>query len=241
MKVVAFNSSPNMEKGNTAFMLNQFLDGMRGAGADVELFYVKKLDIKPCIGCFNCWLKTPGVCVHKDDMRNILPKLSKADVKVIATPLYVDGMTGTMKVLIDRTIPLATPYIVLKDGHCRHDSREGVMAGKVVLISACGFWERDNFNPLVEHIKAFCRNDKSEFAGALLRPHAAVLRTMSELGAPVDDVLGAAHEAGKALVMTGKIPEQLIQTISRELLPRDVYLEMANKHFKGVLEANSVL
>jgi len=38
-----------MEKGNTALILNPFLDGMKEAGAQVELVYSKKLNIQVSI------------------------------------------------------------------------------------------------------------------------------------------------------------------------------------------------
>ena len=196
MKVLAFNSSPMMDKGNTALILNPFLEGMREAGAEVELFYTKKLKINPCQGEYNCWLKTPGKCWQKDDMAMLMPKLGEADVLVLATPLYVDGMTGPMKNLIDRTIPGAQPFFELRDGHYRHPGRGGTRQGRVVLVSNCGFWEMDNFDALLVHVKAFCKNAAMEFAGALLRPHGPALRPMMEMGAPVNDVLEAAKEAG---------------------------------------------
>ena len=70
MKVIAINSSPNMGKGNTALVLDPFLEGMRKAGAEVELFYTKKLKINPCQGEINCWVKTPGKCLQQDDCRS---------------------------------------------------------------------------------------------------------------------------------------------------------------------------
>lgn len=69
MKVLAINSSPRMDKGNTALILNPFLEGMKEAGAEVELFYTSKLKIHPCTSEFNCWIKTPGECLHNDDMK----------------------------------------------------------------------------------------------------------------------------------------------------------------------------
>lgn len=54
MKVLAFNSSPNMGKGATASILDPFLEGMKEAGAEVEVVYVSKLNIKPCVGCYAC-------------------------------------------------------------------------------------------------------------------------------------------------------------------------------------------
>ena len=237
MKVLAFNSSPRMDKGNTALILNPFLDGMREAGAAVELFYTKKLNINPCQGCFTCWLKTPGVCFQKDDMQMLHPKLREADITVLATPLYVDGMTGSMKNLLDRLIPLVQPFIELRDGHCRHPLREGRKSGKVVLVSNAGFWEMDNFDPLLVHMKAICKNMGTEFAGALLRPHGEILKPLMEMGRSPDDVFEAAREAGRQLVEEGKMSPETLSIVSRELAPRESYLRGANRVFQQALDA----
>jgi multimeric flavodoxin WrbA len=144
MKVLVINSSPRMDKSNTAMILNPFLEGMKEAGAEVELFYTSKLNIHPCTGEFYCWLKKPGECLHNDDMQKLYPKFTEADVVVFASPLYVDGFTGPMKNLIDRTVPLVYPYFELRDEHCRHPRRGETKVCKYVLVSNCGFWEKDN-------------------------------------------------------------------------------------------------
>jgi len=237
MKVVAINSSPNMDKGNTALILGPFLEGMREVGADVELFYTRKMKISPCQGEFNCWLKTPGKCFQKDDMQMLLPKMAEADVLVLATPLYVDGVTGPMKNLLDRIIPLAQPFFELRDGHCRHPGRDGSKGSRLVLVSNCGFWEMDNFDPMLVHMKAVSKNMAREFAGALLRPHGPALMGMMEMGAPVDDILGAAKEAGRQLVEDGRMSPETLKGVSRELLPLEMYIEIVNKRFQEELNA----
>jgi multimeric flavodoxin WrbA len=237
MKVVAFNCSPKTNKGNTALILDPFLEGMKGAGADVELFYTKKLNIKPCQGEFNCWFKSPGKCFQDDDMERLHPKLSEAEVWIFATPVYVDGVSGPMKNLLDRMIPHALPFVELRDGHCRHPLREGERVKKIVLVSNCGFWELDNFDPLLVHMEAACRNLSAEFAGALLRPHGPVLGQMLEMGAPVNDVLEAAGEAGRQLVEDGRMREETLKIVGRELLPLEQYLEQLNLLFRQNLEA----
>lgn len=236
MKVLAINSSPSMDKGNTAVILNPFLDGMKEAGADVELFYTKKLNINPCQGEFNCWLKTPGECFQKDDMEIVRPKIFDADVCVLATPLYVDGMTGPMKNLIDRIIPGAQPFFELRNDHIRHPGRGEDKQRKMVLVSNCGFWELDNFDALVVHVTAICKNVNREFAGALLRPHGPALSRMIQMGAPVQDVLTAATEAGRQLVQDGRMSPDTLSTVSRELLPRDTYIQMVNQRFQQALD-----
>ena len=236
-KVLAINSSPKMDESNTALILNPFLEGMREAGAETELFYTKKLKINPCEGEWHCWLKTPGECFQKDDMQMLYPKLREADIWVFASPVYIDGITGPMKTLMDRIAPLVQPFIELIDGHCRHPLYEGVKHGRVVLVSNCGFWEMDNFDPMVVHIKAACKNWGREFAGAVLRPTGGRFRTKLENGEPVDDILEAAKRAGCQLVEDGEMSTETLNIVSRELLPLDEYVQSVNDKFQQAMDA----
>jgi multimeric flavodoxin WrbA len=157
MKVVAINGSPKMDKGTTALILAPFLEGLRGSGAEEELFYTKKLEINPCLGDFRCSTATPGECFQKDGMQMLHPKLCEADIWVFATPLYLSGMTGPLKNLMDRIlIPLGKPFIEFRDGHCHHPLREGTKPGQVILVSSCGYWEMDNFDLLLAQKHALC-------------------------------------------------------------------------------------
>jgi multimeric flavodoxin WrbA len=229
MQVVAINGSPKMNKGNTALILGPFLEGMSEAGAEVELFCTERLKINPCQGEFRCATKTPGKCFQKDDMQMLHPKLCQADVWMFATPVYVSGMTGPLKTLIDRIlIPLGEPSLTLRDGHCRHRLRTGVKRGQVVLVSNCAYWEMDNFDLLLAHMRAFCEHAEREFAGALLRPHGEALRPMMKTDVPVDDVFRAAREAGRQLVEDGGMSPQTLEAVSRELLPLEAYVPEAD-------------
>lgn len=235
MKVIAFNSSPKMGKGNTARILDAFLDGMKENGAEVELFYTKKLKIKPCASDLHCWLKVPGECIHEDDMGELYPKLVAADIVVFATPVYYDGMTGPMKMLIDRLMPIFKPFFEIREGHSRHVVHpEHKPGSKVVLVSTCGLWEMDNFDPLLHQIKAICKNWAKEYAGALLRPHAEITRVMPEgFG---DEVTEAAREAGRQLARGEKMSQETLTQISRELISHQDYVRLANQHIQGELD-----
>lgn len=239
MKVLALNSSPKGDRSCTSLILNPFLEGLEEEGARVELFYTRDLNIKPCTGEFHCWVKHPGECYQKDDMQMLYPKLQKANVLVFATPVYVDGITGPLKNVIDRMIPLVEPFFELREGHCRHPSRERVEKGRLVLVSNCGFWELDNFDPLIGHMKAVCKNINREFAGALLRPHGPVVIHMQRRGLPVDDILEAAKEAGRQLVRDGKISNETLKEICRELVPLETYVDEMNRGFKQALKSNN--
>ena len=61
MKVLALNSSPRTQvQSKTELMLTHLVEGMRDAGADVELVNLRKQTIKNCIGCFTCWTRRRG-------------------------------------------------------------------------------------------------------------------------------------------------------------------------------------
>jgi len=94
----------------------------------------------------------------------------------------------------------------------------------------------DNFSPLVLHVQAICKNACWEYAGALLRPHGEALGYMVREGLPVQDVLTAAKNAGRELARTGKMGEENLKIVGRELASLETYVEMTNKGFKQALD-----
>jgi multimeric flavodoxin WrbA len=219
MKVLAINGSPHMDEGNTAMILSPFLEGMKEAGAIVELFYTRKLKIGPCNGDMSCWFKNPGKCGQDDDMQMLLPKIKEADVIVWASPVYYAGITGPLKNLMDRQLPL---YVMGEPGSKKQ---------KAVLVSTCGAWELSMFDPLLAQMKAIYDMPEgcSKFAGALLRPMADGVKEMLKAGETglVEGVFLAAKEAGRQLVKEGRISEETQKAVSKELMPRDAYYKAA--------------
>jgi multimeric flavodoxin WrbA len=219
MNVLAINGSPHMDDGNTAMILNPFLDGMKEAGANVELFYTRKLKIGPCNGDMSCWFKNPGKCGQDDDMQMLLPKFKEADVIVWASPVYYAGITGPLKNLMDRQLPLFM------------QENAGSKRQKIVLVSTCGAWELSMFDPLLAQMKALYSTPEanSEFVGALLRPMADGMKEMIKAGETklVDEIIQAARETGRKLVKEGRISEETQKAMSKELMLRDAYYKAA--------------
>ncbi len=236
MKTLAINSSPLKERGNTYVIQSSFVSGLREAGVDVEEIFLNDLNIKPCIGKLNCWVKTPGKCCQKDDMDGLLEKLKRSELWVLASPVYWDGVTGVMKNMLDRLLPLIVPEISIINGHCRHALQPNVLGGKIVLISTCGFWELDNFDPLVSHVKAVAKNIHREFVGALLRPHGALIKYWAKDNEKVRLVLEASFRAGVELKRNGWIPNDLLTKVSSELLNLNEYEKAINDNFNRIKE-----
>jgi multimeric flavodoxin WrbA len=135
--VVAINGSPKMEKGRTAKILTPFLEGMQKAGATVELFYARRLNIKPCDGDLYCWNKKPSECYINDSMQSLYPKLREADILVLATPVYVP-LPGEIQNLINRLVPLIDPVLKRQNGRTRTRFRSDVKISKIVLVASSG-------------------------------------------------------------------------------------------------------
>ena len=99
-RILILKGSPR-EKGNSSTLANRVAAGAREAGAEVEIIYLHGLDIRPCDACDTC-NETDGVCIIKDDMQAIYPKLLRADAIVLASPIYWFTVSAQLKLCIDR-------------------------------------------------------------------------------------------------------------------------------------------
>jgi hypothetical protein len=91
----------------------------------VEFVTARDMNIKPCIGCWNCWTKTPGICVHQDDMHRILKHVNHNDIMVFAAPFAMGFMHSLAKTVQERLIPLLLPYAEIVMGEMHHVLRYG--------------------------------------------------------------------------------------------------------------------
>ena len=228
-KAVAINGSPRMEKGNTAMVLTPFIQGMMDAGSDVELLYASRLKVKPCTcGEMYCWNEVPGECCIKDDMQLLYPKLREADILVLATPVYIP-LPGDMQNIINRLCPLLDPFLEFREGRTRARFRKDVGIRKIVLVSTGGWWEKANFGTVVRITEELAKDASVEFAGAVLRPHAHLMKEKGELTQDGEAVLNAVRRAGYELVKEGVMTKETLETISRPLISQEDLWRRYNK------------
>ena len=96
------------KRGNTARFV-QMIGAELGALADragqpltFETLYLGDLDIRPCRGCRTCFDRGEGKCPLRDDMPAVKAKMDAADGLLLASPVYVDDVSGLTKTWIDR-------------------------------------------------------------------------------------------------------------------------------------------
>ena len=232
MRIIAIDGSPHGEQGNTALLLERFLCGAIEAGAAVERVSARALQVETCCSKMVCWYRTPGVCVHRDDMTDLVARMAAADVWVLSTPVHVGGMTEQMVRLMERTVMLLSPMFEVHDGHTRHVASPYAMERSVALISTCGYYEESAFESLIAQAKDLSRSHHRRFVGSLLRPHGLALKFMQANGIDVRDVLDAAQRAGQELVRAGRFNEETLRAVSRPLMSQEEFVSMMNSAFE---------
>jgi len=237
MKIIVINAAPRMEKGNTQVVLNPLLVGIRGAGARVDIALLAKKKITPCIGCFTCYAKTPGRCVHKDDMEALKDRIRAADMLVLATPVYLDGMTSYAKIFVDRLVTFLDPHFISNGAGLRHPLRQR-FPEKLFLVSICGYPGLHNFDPLVFHVQRIAHNLHSEFCGALLRPAAFSMLLAKKYPERVKAILDATRAAGEQLVKEGRVAQKTLDEVAGDICTSEELMATANSYWDRELSRN---
>jgi multimeric flavodoxin WrbA len=225
VKVLVVNGCLRMEKSHTAKILTPFLEGMKQAGANVEMIYIKRLNIRLCQGDFYCWYTKPGVCHIDDDMQMLYQKLRDTDILVFATPVYIP-LPGEMQNVLNRMVSLINPVVRTRKGRTRARFHTDVKIKTIALVSSSGWWEKENCETVVKIIQELAEDGSVTFAGALLRPHSSWL---VEENKKTKDVLSAARQAGTQLIHEGKMSKKLLDIISQPLISNTRFLAEENQ------------
>ena len=79
--------------------------------------------IRPCIGCFGCWLKTPGKCVLRDGYEVMGKAFSECDRLVIISKCNYGSYSPFVKNVLDRSIGYISPFFEIRNGEMHHRRR----------------------------------------------------------------------------------------------------------------------
>ncbi|MDU9047682.1 MAG: flavodoxin family protein [Candidatus Electrothrix sp. Rat3] len=99
------------EDGNLDSICNLLADFLlQDNGTKAERIKLKDIKINHCIGCFQCWTKTPGKCIYVDAGNDILEKFINSDTVILITPVVFGGYSSELKKIVDRLLPVALPF-----------------------------------------------------------------------------------------------------------------------------------
>ena len=225
MNILVLNGSPKGERSNTLKLAKAFLEGFtQNQSADAEIVDIYKLNIRECLGCFACWSKTPGKCAITDDMADVLQKILRADVVVWSFPLYYFSLPSRLKMVIDRQLPMALPFMEGDASAGGHRSRYDMSGKRNVVISTCGFYiAEENYNAVNAQ---FDRMFGKDGYTALYCGQGELFR-VPQLSARTDEYLGYVKQAG-AEFASGGISDATRAKLKQLLYPREVFEQMAD-------------
>lgn len=89
----------------------------------VTFFSIADMKMAHCMGCWDCWTKTPGICRFKDDGVEYLKSVIKSDLLLFASPVSAGFLSSETKKALDRFIPEVLPHIKIYQGECHHKKR----------------------------------------------------------------------------------------------------------------------
>jgi multimeric flavodoxin WrbA len=108
LKVLGISGSPRT-KSNTSILVREALKGAETFDAETEFVSLSGKRIEPCSSCKFCFQnEIQGVCKIKDDAGEIIQKMLDADGIIIGSPVYMGGITGSLKCLMDRCLVVNT-------------------------------------------------------------------------------------------------------------------------------------
>lgn len=101
-KILGISGSPR-HNGNSEVALSRVMDNCKKY-ATVSMYNASQMNIHLCDGCLTC--EETGHCHQNDDMKSIIEQIVDADIIIISTPVYFDGLPAICKNILDRTNPL---------------------------------------------------------------------------------------------------------------------------------------
>jgi len=97
--------------------------------------FSKEIDnIKGCLGCFNCWIKTPGRCIIQDSYTEMPKYIVESGTFIIITEIKYGCYTSYVKNVIDRSIGILLPFFQTVNGELHHLPRYNNKSFKFVVI-----------------------------------------------------------------------------------------------------------
>lgn len=120
MKLSVFSDTENRQGKEILLYLKK-----RGQKTEhqVNFFNLNDAQMEPCTGCFDCWTRTPGLCIFHDDATRFLKEEVNSDRVLYLCPVTWGGYSPSLKILQDRSLARVLPFFKNINGETHHPSR----------------------------------------------------------------------------------------------------------------------
>lgn len=135
-KILAINGSYR-DDGITDQAVEAFVRALESAGAEIEVLQLRDYPIEFCLNCRECTQQpgdSPGQCVQRDGMNELIKKIEQADGYILASPTNFGSVTAVFKRFMERLIVYA--YWPWHKDYPEFRKAK-VQKKKAVLVSSC--------------------------------------------------------------------------------------------------------
>jgi hypothetical protein len=172
MHITILNGDPDPSSAFQMYV-QDFAQRLSASGHAVTTLDLRELNLKGCSGCWGCWVKTPGVCVKRDDSATVCRAAINAELLVLASPLTMGFTTALLKRAADQLIPLIHPYFVVEGGEFHHRARYANYPKLGLLLGAGGDSDPEDYEITTEMWRRMARDLKSQFVFAAVSDRSA--------------------------------------------------------------------
>ena len=98
-------------------------DKLSAKGWELDIIDLAEARLTNCIGCFECWVKTPGQCRFGDFGRELAGKVIHSDLFLIVSRIRFGSYSSDVQRAWERMLPLLSPLFEKVDGETHHVHR----------------------------------------------------------------------------------------------------------------------
>lgn len=229
MRILALNASYRGDKGHTRLLIDRLFQGARNAGAECEVISLAKIKMNRCLACDQCQTAEHHLrCVYddKDEVRAIFNKMAQADLIIYATPVYVFGMSGLLKIFLDRIHATSdSRQMVISDsGLLFHHIDWAVCAKPFVTLVCCDNLEAATPRNVLSYFQTFSKFMDAPQVGVLVRNGGRLSGygrrvEQAKLFPKLPAIYAAYEQAGRELAQDGYIHRPTEHRANQEIIP----------------------
>ena len=225
MKIVFINGSYRSDRGMSGRLINLMAEGVSTGGGNFEIINLADKQIQMCTNCDACQNQAEaGKCIwqNRDDVHAIYQSIANADLVVYASPVYVMGISGLLKVFLDRVYGYAkvSDLEISKSGKFFHAIPSSIVSKPFVSLICCDNFESSIVRNSQGFFKTYAKFHSAPHLASFVRFSSKMLGSSGALpAAKRESIFMAYRAAGQQLAQSQSVKRSTIKAASQEAIP----------------------
>jgi multimeric flavodoxin WrbA len=162
MRIAYLNGNPDILNSKFEDKTREIIRELETTN-NVDHYILRDIKIKPCTGCFSCWVKNPGECIFDDDSAKIRKTIMDSDLILFSSPIIMGFTSALLKHAQDKMIPNLMPYIEFVNKECHHQARYEKYPNIGLLYQNMDDTESEDIDIIKQIYERFSLNFRGEF------------------------------------------------------------------------------